>query len=105
MITTPLPLVSGPAVRRGGVRFTAHDVTGSFEIDVNDVDPASPAGAVAQAVAARLELPLDTPWVLRSDRSGAWLRDDTSIGEQMVENQDASFTLAPKAHLGGGSDR
>ena len=77
-------------------RLRAIDVTGSLEIEA-DLQPTAPAGAVAQTLAQRMELPLDVPWALRNDR-GAFLDDDRQIGEQL--KADAKVTLTPKTHLG-----
>jgi hypothetical protein len=51
-----------------GFRFEAADVTGTHLIDARDVHRATPAGAVAQALAARMELPQNVPWALRGRR-------------------------------------
>lgn len=81
-----------------GFRFEAADVTGTHLIDARDVDRASPAGAVAQALAARMELPQNVPWALRDDRTGNYLEEQRAIGDQIESN--ARLTLTPKTHLG-----
>ena len=77
-------------------RLRATDVTGSLELEA-ELQPSVPAGAVAQMLAQRLELPTDVPWALRDDR-GAFLDDERQIGEQL--EADARVTLTPKTHLG-----
>jgi hypothetical protein len=79
------------------LRFSATDVTGTVEMEVADLQGSVPAGAVAQTLARRMELPTDVPWALRSD-SGAFLDDERQIGEQI--EADAKVTLTPKTHLG-----
>ena len=83
-----------------GFRFRARDITGLAEIEVSDVARGTPASAVAQSLAARMELPTNVPWALRSDRTGAWLQDDVAIDEQVEQEEEASLTLTPKAQLG-----
>ena len=83
--------------RSSSFRFRATDITGSLEMDVADLQPSVPAGAVAQTLAQRMELPSDVPWALRDDR-GAFLDDERQIGEQLEAN--AKVTLTPKTHLG-----
>jgi hypothetical protein len=78
-------------------RFRATDVTGMLDMDVMDLQGSVPAGAVAQTLAQRMELPTNVPWALRDDR-GAFLDDDRDIGEQIAP--DAKVTLTPKTHLG-----
>jgi hypothetical protein len=78
-------------------RFRATDVTGTLEMDVDDLQSSAPAGAVARTLAQRMELPTNVPWALRDDR-GAYLLDDGQIGDQIAA--DATVTLTPKAHLG-----
>jgi hypothetical protein len=77
-------------------RLTATDVTGSMEVNL-ELQPDVPAGAVARALAQRMELPTDVPWALRNDH-GAFLDDARQIGEQLVA--DSRVTLTPKTHLG-----
>jgi hypothetical protein len=68
-----------------------------MEMDVADMQPSVPAGAVALTLAQRMELPTDVPWALRDDRR-AFLDDERQIGEQL--EADAKVTLTPKTHLG-----
>ena len=81
-----------------GFRFRASDVTGSFTLDVEDVQPALPAGTVANALASRMSLP-ENLWALRDDRTASFLDDERPIGDQI--KPDAKVTLTPKSHLGG----
>jgi len=79
------------------LRFHATDVTGMLDMEVADLQANVPAGAVAQTLAQRMELPTNVPWALRDDR-GAFLDDEREIGEQIAA--DAKVTLTPKTHLG-----
>lgn len=88
--------LAGAPPRSSPFRLRATDVTGSLEIEA-DLQASVPAGAVAQTLAQRLELPTDVPWALRDDR-GAFLDDDRQIGDQVAT--DAKVTLTPKTHLG-----
>ena|SRR5438128_2041643 len=94
-------LEAKPPETKSTLRFRARDVTGTHDITVEDVQRGTPAGAVAQSLAARMDLPSDIPWSLRSDRTGAWLRDDVALGEQINGDAEARLTLTPKTHLGG----
>lgn len=82
--------------RSTSFRLRATDVTGTLEIEA-DLQPDVPAGAVAQTLAQRMELPTDVPWALRDDR-GTFLDDERQIGQQI--EADAKVTLTPKTHLG-----
>lgn len=99
------PVVMDAPPAAGLFAFRARDVVASQEIQVSDIARGTPAGAVAQSIAARLSLPTDVPWALRNDRTGTWLRDDVPIDAQLREDADASITIVPKAHLGGHPDR
>lgn len=79
--------------------FEAADVTGTQRLIANDVQRSLPAGTVARALAARMALPENVPWALRSDSTSAFLDDDQSIGEQI--ERGAKVTVTPKTHLGG----
>ena len=81
-----------------GFHFEAADVTGTHLIDARDVQRGTPAGAVAQALAARMDLPQNVPWALRDDRTGKYLEDQRAIGDQI--ETASRLTLHPKAHLG-----
>jgi hypothetical protein len=77
--------------------FAARDITGSREMDAR-VQRSAPAGAVAQALAARMSLPLNVPWALRDARRGAYLDEQKPIADQVQEG--AHVDVVPKAHLG-----
>jgi hypothetical protein len=100
------PQTLAPAARASsgingnGFHFEAADVTGTHLIDARDVQRGTPAGAVAQALAARMDLPQNVPWALRDDRTGSYLDEHRAIGDQI--ESDARLTLHPKTHLGAG---
>lgn len=96
MKNIPIDPVAAAPPRDRAFRLRATDVTGSLEIEA-DLQPDVPAGAVAQTLAQRMELPGDVPWALRNSR-GAFLDDERQIGEQI--EADAKVTLTPKTHLG-----
>ena len=98
MIMTTEPPLNAARSSPGPLRFSARDVTGTHLVESRGVERATPAGAVARSLAARLELPLNVPWALRDDRNGDYLDDQQEIGQQ-IEN-DAQLTLTPKTHLG-----
>ena len=85
---------SAPAV----LTLEATDVTGTHTLELTGVQESVPAGALAQAIAARMELPQNVPWALRSDATGAFLEDSLPIGAQI--GTDSRVTVTPKAHLG-----
>jgi hypothetical protein len=101
MIVTTDPVAAGPRRRNGTFRFHARDVTGTHDMEVTDIQRGTPSGAVAQSLAARMELPTNVPWSLRNDRTGVWLRDDVALDEQVKGDAEAQLTLTPKTHLGG----
>jgi hypothetical protein len=74
------------------------DVTGTHSVVASDVQKTLPAGAVAQALAARMSLPQNVPWALRDESTSAFLEDDKPIGEQLATG--ARVTVTPKTHLG-----
>jgi hypothetical protein len=78
-------------------RFRATDITGTLEMEVEDLQASVPAGAVARTLAHRMELPTDVPWTLRDER-GAYLDEEGQIGAQL--QSDARVVLTPKTHLG-----
>ena len=94
-------LEAEPPASNRTLRFRARDVTGTHDLLVEDVQRGALAGSVAQSLAARMDLPTDIPWALRSDRSGAWLKDDAPLGEQINGEVEARLTITPKTHLGG----
>jgi hypothetical protein len=91
------PLVAPPP-RSPSFRLRVTDATESLELET-DLQPDAPAGAVAQSLAQRMELPTDVPWALRDDR-GAFLDDERQIGEQLDTTSNPRVTLTPKTHLG-----
>jgi hypothetical protein len=58
------------------------------------------ADAAAATLAARLQLPANTPYALRSSRTAGFLDDAKTLGEQVTPGE--RLTLTPKSHLGGG---
>lgn len=80
------------------ISLEASDVTGTHWVVARDVQGSLPAGAVAQALAARMLLPQSVPWGLRDDASSLLLDDSRPIGDQIAPN--ARLTVTPKAHLG-----
>lgn len=77
--------------------FRASNVTGTRLLDLQ-VDRATPANRVAGEIAEMMKLPDDVSWVLRSDRSAAFLDESRPIGDQLTPG--AQVTLAPRTHLG-----
>lgn len=90
--------VGETAQASGVLSFEALDVTGTHRVVAEDVQRELPAGAVAKALAARMSLPENVPWGLRSDAS-VFLNDDQPIGDQIEPG--TSVTVTPKTHLGG----
>jgi hypothetical protein len=101
MIDTNEQVAVAPRRRNGTFRFHARDVTGTHDMEVTDIQRGTPSGAVAQSLAARMELPTNVPWSLRNDRTGVWLRDDVALDDQVKDDAEAQLTLTPKTHLGG----
>lgn len=101
MIAPTDSVAAAPRRRNGNIRFHARDVTGTHEMEVTDIQRGTPSGAVAQSLAARMELPTNVPWSLRNDRTGVWLSDDVALDEQVQDDAEAQLTLTPKTHLGG----
>jgi len=98
---TPSPTkpAARSGARRGGTfHFEARDVTGTHILEARNVQRATPAGAVASALAARMALPRNVPWMLRDDTTGAVLDESKPVGEQIESG--AKVVLSPKAHLG-----
>ena len=87
------------AARRGSAfHFEARDVTGTHVLKARNVQRSTPAGAVASALAARMALPRNVPWMLREDSTGALLDESKPVGDQIESG--AKVVLSPKAHLG-----
>ena len=79
-------------------RLHANDVTGTVSLDARDIQPSAPAGMIAEAMASRMQLPSNVPWMLRSDRTGAFLEEDQPIGDQIETG--SRVVVTPKTHLG-----
>ena len=100
-IMTIEPTATGKSQSNGHgnrIKFRASDVTGTHVTDVSDFDSELGAGAAARTLAARMELPTNVPWALRDDRTGNYLDEQRSLGEQI--ESEARLTLSPKTHLG-----
>ena len=80
-----------------GFQFDVTDVTGTHHLSVTlssngrGLQRDLPAADVARALAARMSLPDNVPWVLRDEASGAFLDEGRAIGED--------YTLALAAKL------
>lgn len=99
IMSTELQAMPGRTLKPpNGFHFEVSDVTGTHVLGVSDVDRNTPVSAVATALADRMELPANTPWALREDRTGTYLDDQRAIGDQV--EPEARLTLHPKAHLG-----
>jgi hypothetical protein len=99
-IQTLDPVAGAPPQRLGDFRFRVRDVTDSMELVVTDVQRGTPTSAVAQSLAARLELPGEVTYALRDERSGTWLQDDRALDEQIDQESDVTLRITPKARLG-----
>jgi hypothetical protein len=75
---------------------TATDVTGTMEMPVEIPNDLSGLDA-AQSIAALMLLPEDD-WVLRDNRTGAYVQDEDRVGEKL--SPGASVTVTTRAHLG-----
>src|ERR1043166_10091903 len=98
---TPMPaktVADNHGRNRNPFPFEARDVTGTHVLEARNVQPATPARAVATALAAQMALPRNVPWIIRDDLTGAVLADDKPIGEQIESG--AKVVLSPRAHLG-----
>ena len=85
------------AARHKPFMLEVSDVTGTSTRTTERFQPSTPAGAVARALAAEMELPRDVTWALRNDCGGV-LQEDVALGDQMESGEKLS--LIPKAHLG-----
>ncbi len=99
-IQTLEPVAAAPPRNRGAFRFRVRDVMDTMELEVTDIERGTPAAAVAQAMASRMELPGEVAYVLRDERNGSWLQDDRPVDEQIDEATDVTLRLTPKARLG-----
>ncbi len=79
--------------------FHVSDVTGLRAMEVSDIQPSTATSEVAAALAARLDLPTNVPWGLRSSRTSRVLDDDEPIGEQIAQEGER-VSVMPKTHLG-----
>ena len=78
--------------------FEATDVTAMRSMSVSGVPPSTHAGPLARTLAERMDLPITTPWSLRSDLTGGILDDDKPIADQISSGE--RVTLTPRSHLG-----
>jgi hypothetical protein len=99
---------AAPAGNAGGsgartVRLRIRDVTSTHEAELV-LDRSLRVGAVAETVAARMQLPADAAWALRNDATAAFLDDDAAIGDALGVDDDTEvfLTATPRAHLGAG---
>ena len=83
---------------KDGIVLEAVDVTGTNMVTARRVNPSTPVQALTGALASRMQLP-EVPWMLRSDRTGSFLDEDRSIGDQ-IEESGPRVVLTPKTHLG-----
>ena len=91
-------VLDAPEASEETIDFVASDVTNTQTIRARGVQRALPAYSVANALAARLSLPSDVPWVLRDDETSVYLDDHRPIGDQIRPN--AKVVLSPRTHLG-----
>ena len=87
-----------PASKESEFMLEAIDVTGTITLTTRDMKRSTPAGAAAQTIASRMQLPSNVPWGLRSDATGAFLSEDEAIGDQLKTGDRVVVT--PKTHLG-----
>jgi hypothetical protein len=80
------------------LRVFAEDVTGSKLIELEGIDGHRKVSDVAQSLAGELNLPMNSPWALRDEKSARMLDDDLPLGQQI--EQDARLTVIPRSHLG-----
>jgi hypothetical protein len=77
--------------------FQAEDVTGSHAAVVT-VQKSLPAEAVTRSLVVQMALPDNMPYGLRDEKTGAFLDDRRSIGEQIEPG--GKVTVTTKTHLG-----
>ena len=80
------------------LRFLAIDVTGTHQLEVDDLQRTLPVFQVASTLANRMSLPDNVPWALRDESTSAYLDDSAAIGEQIKPN--ARVSIIPRTHLG-----
>ncbi len=88
-----------PSAQEPEFILEATDVTGTIKLSTADLKRSTPASTAAEAIAARMNLPGNVPWMLRSDRTGGFLDEEDAIGEQLEPGERVVVT--PKTHLGG----
>jgi hypothetical protein len=83
------------------MEVTIRDVTGSSTARL-EVDRQLRVGAVAEAVAERMQLPSDTTWALREESTAAFLDDGLAIGDALgsEDRTNVALVATPRAHLG-----
>ncbi len=87
-----------PHSSRGLLSFRAGNVTGTRELPVEFGRELS-VRDVTDVLVDRMALPDDVSWVLRDDRSSAFLDESRPIGDQLEPG--AHVTVTPMTHLGG----
>ncbi len=90
------PESDGPATAT--LCLEATDVTGTHTVRLSAVEPNVPAGVLAAAIAARMSLPDNVPWMLRDDATSVFLDEQRAVGDQI--RPDAKVTITPRTHLG-----
>jgi len=83
----------------GFYELEAVDITGTNVVTMSKVDPSITAHHLAGVLASRLNLPTNTAWMLRNDRSGGFLSENEPIRDQVAQTGDR-VVLSPKTHLG-----
>lgn len=94
-----MTLVSGDTAEEDDYTLEAVDITGTNVVTMSRLKPTISAQNLAGMLASHLRLPANIPWMLRSDRSGAFLKEDAPIRDQ-VEKTGDRVVLTPKTHLG-----
>lgn len=79
--------------------FVADEVTGMRSLDVDGIDGHRTACDVADSLASMLELPTNTPYALRDNKTARMMAGDVSLGSQ-IEQTGTRLTVIPKSHLG-----
>ncbi len=77
--------------------FQAWDVTGTYSVDVKDMQPTLPVSAVADSLAKSMHLPDSIPWGIRAE-SSEFLDSTMPIGEALEPG--SRVTVTPMTHLG-----
>jgi hypothetical protein len=79
--------------------LTVTDIAGRLRGTIS-LDRAILVGDAAAGLAARLQLPEDTPWTIRDEQTGAFLDDNQALGTQFEGRTEVRVVVTPKAHLG-----